>query len=46
MAKFSRENCDKSLLDYSLKLIYLTFHCETFMLYSISNYFICYNCNT
>ena len=38
MEKFSRENCDESLHGYSLKLIYLTFHCETFVLYSIMNH--------
>ena len=41
MKKFNRENCDESLHGYSLKLIYLTFRCETFVLYSISSYFIC-----
>ena len=30
----STENCDESLNGYSLKLIYLTSHCETFVLYS------------
>ena len=42
MEKFSQENCDESLYGYSLKLIYLNFHCEKFVLYSISSYFICY----
>ena len=42
MEKFSAENCYESLNGYSLKLIYLTLHCETFVLYSISSYFICY----
>ena len=34
MEKFSMENCDESLNGYLLKLIYWTFHCETFVLYS------------
>ena len=34
MEKFSMENYDESLNGYSLKLIYLTFQCETFVLYS------------
>ena len=42
MEKFSRENCDESFYGFSLKLIYLTFHCETFVQYSISSYSICY----
>ena len=41
MVKFSWENCDESLHGYSLKLIYLTFYCETFVIYSIFSYFMC-----
>ena len=47
MAKFSRENLDESLVIHK---ICLTFHCGTFVLYSISSYYFVvtlkYNCDT